>query len=187
MKRKEARAQIAQRLASGERKAAVFDALSGQGVPDKALAWIIAAYADPRRAADNRFHAWVLAGITFLQLVFALLMVMGRWHRSPAVHDWIVLLFTLAWSGLFIHGFIANRAAIYNASLMITALQWFKGGTHAVHGASGPLGSHPAMALFGWFVSFAMFAYVLFVRRRLFPDLTWMWPRKRGGRYVFVD
>lgn len=193
MNRKEARAQIAQMLASGGRKATVFDTLSGRGVADKRLAWMIASHVDPQRAADNRFHAWVLVGVTFLQLVFGLFLMMGFWHRLPGVVDWIALLFLLAWSGLFMYGFLVNRAGTYTAVLLLTvmnAFQRLKGGAHGVQGVHGVHAVHSAhlgMTLFGWLLSAALFGYVLFVRGRLFPDFAWIGPRKRGGQYVFVD
>ncbi|MBN3726212.1 hypothetical protein [Burkholderia sp. Ac-20379] len=193
MNRKEARAQIAQMLDGGSRKATVFDSLSGRGVADKRLAWMIASHVDPQRAADNRFHAWVLVGVMFLQLVFGLFAMMGVWRHTSIVAGLIVLVLMLAWSGLFMYGFLVNRAGTYTAVLMLTvvsAFQRLKGGAHGVQGVSGVHvvhAAHPGMTLFGWLLSFALFGYVLFVRRRLFPDFAWIGPRKQGGQYVFVD
>ncbi|MEK6348533.1 MAG: hypothetical protein V4764_13710 [Burkholderia sp.] len=193
MNRKEARAKIAQMLDGGSRKATVFDSLSGCGVTDKRLAWMIASHVDPQRAADNRFHARVLVGVTFLQLVFGLFAVMGVWQRTSAVAGLILLAAVLAWAGLFMYGFLVNRAGTYTAFLALSVLTWtrqLRGDTHGLQGGHGALvvhTGHAGMALFGWLLSFALFGYVLFVRRRLFPDLVWVGPRKQGGQYVFVD
>ncbi|AJK49159.1 hypothetical protein [Burkholderia plantarii] len=179
MDRKEARAKVRGRLAAGETKSEVFRALSGQGVKDRALAFLIASHLDPRRYEQNRIHVRIVIAVACLQLIIGLLT--GAYlgvTRSP-VEGSIVGGVVVVMAGLFLWGFATHNAGAYNAFLLVAIAQWAR---QLREFAVDPGGAAVALG-----VSIAIFAYVWFVRSRLFPDFAFIGPRKAGGQYVFTE
>src|SRR3989344_2232064 len=73
MKKQDIRADIERRIAMGEGKSSIFQALKGQGVSDGTLAHLLASHADPKLALQ---HARLIKGmvvIAWVQLVLGVL------------------------------------------------------------------------------------------------------------------
>ncbi|QJW80554.1 hypothetical protein [Burkholderia glumae] len=179
MDRKQAKAKVHEMLAAGTSKSEVFRALSGQGDQDRTLAFLIASHLDARRYADNRVHVRIVIAIACLQLILGLLIGAYLGLTQSAVAGLIVGGVVAVVAGLFLWGFATHNAGVYNAFLILTIVQW----TRQLRDFAGDPGG-TAVALG---ISIAIFAYVWFVRGRLFPDFAFISPRKAGGQYVFTE
>ncbi|MBI0329899.1 hypothetical protein [Burkholderia plantarii] len=179
MNRKEAKAKVREMLSTGTKKREVFRALSGQGVKDRALAFLIASHLDPRRYADNRIHVRIVIAIACLQLILGLLIGANLGLTRSPLEGFIVGGVVVVVAGLFLWGFATHNAGVYNAFLLLTIVQWAR---QLREFAGDPGGTAVALG-----VSIVIFAYVWFVRGRLFPDFAFISPRKAGGQYVFTE
>jgi hypothetical protein len=80
---------------------------------------------------------------------------------------------------LFVFGFSKNKAFAYNAYLILAITQI----PRQFHGIS----EEPTSTMIGLAIGLALLGYIWYVRSRLFPDFTFLWPRKISGKYVFSD
>ncbi len=180
MNRKEAKREIDRMLAEGRRKGEVFDALQGQGVKDRRLAYLIASHVDPRRVERNRVHVRIVVAIMALQLVLGLLMAFYVGVVLESLAGGLVIgVVVTAIMAAFIHGFLRNSASAYTVYAALTGVQLARG----LRGFE----TEPGTTAISFMVAIALVAYLLFVQQRLFPDLRPFGMRKQAGRYVFVD
>jgi hypothetical protein len=178
MNAREVKTSVADLLGAGTAKSEVFALLSNQGVSDSKLAYLIAAYADPQRCAANRTHIRILVGIAVLQLVLSTVSIYFIGLRaSPAVALCAAVL-NAAFSALFVWGFLKNWVGVYNASLVLPLVALPKAQDYS---------GVPISLTLGLALGLVLFAYIWFVRRRLFPDFLILRPHKVNDAYVFTD
>jgi len=178
MNKNEVRAKVTEMLSAGEKKQDVFAGLSGKGVKDRVLAYLIASHVDLRRCVENRTYRRIAIAIAYYHVVVAIFsayIVIDRLVTLGLVLGAILLLF----AALFVWGFWKNKASVYNVYLILSLTQL-------------PLRfleflEYPAGASAGLAIDIGLITYVWFVRQRLFPDLAFIGTRKVDGRYVFSD
>ena len=179
MSKKEVRLKVNEMLSAGEKKQEVFSALSGRGVKDRVLAYYIASYIDPQRCAQNKVHRGVVIALGYLQVLVAIGATVFLTSETTVTFGLVFGAFVLAFAGLFVWGFTKNIVGVYNAFLILTLTQT----PRQLEGLS----ENPTATVIGLAIGAAIYAYVWFVRQRLFPDFVFWWPRKAGGQYVFAD
>jgi predicted branched-subunit amino acid permease len=179
MDRKEIKAQVVQLLSEGVAKSDVFTRLTGQGVKDRLLAYLIASHADPERCRANRGHLLAIRIIAWLQVVIGVLVGYAAGSEISPVAGLIVAALAAAFTLLFVWGFSKNNAGAYNAYLILTI-------TQLPRQFSG-FEEHPVSTLIGLLIGLALLAYVWYVRTRIFPDFNFIAPRKVNGKYVFSE
>jgi hypothetical protein len=179
MDKKEALVKVKEMLSAGEKKQDVFTALSGQGVKDRALAYFIASYVEPRRLADNKIHRRVVIGIGYLQAVLAILAGIYVAISLSVVGGVIVGALALLFAALFVRGFSKNNVMAYSVFIILSISQF----SRQLEGFS----DSPVATLVGLVVGVALVGYVAFVRHRLFPDFAFIGVKKVKGQYVFSD
>jgi hypothetical protein len=177
MNKKEIQAKVRELLAAGTTKTEVFAQLTGQGVKDSQLAYFIASYADPNRCDDHERKVNILITIMFVQALIAFFLGFGIGAKigphAMLVVGALIALIPL----LFAWGFFAHRVGAYNAYIFLTIIQLprsFEGF------ASSPVATSIAIAF-----NVAILAYVWYVREKLFPDFSFITPKKVKGEYVF--
>jgi hypothetical protein len=179
MKKKEIKIKVRELLSSGASKTDVFTRLSGQGMKDRHLAYVIAAHVEPD--VTDKFEKLNNAAIMlmFVQAFFAFFLG----HRvGAAIGPNAMLIFALAFGAiplLFAWGFYKHAVGAYNAYILLTVIQWPK----ALEGFS----QTPVVTSIGFLISGAMLALIWYLRFRLFPDFLFMSPRKVKGKYVFTN
>jgi hypothetical protein len=179
MNGKEIKAQVVGLLSDGVAKSDVFTRLAGQGVKDRLLAYFIAAHADPQRCRANRGHLLAVRIIAWLQVIVGGLAGFAAGGEISAMAGLIVAGLAAAIALLFVWGFSRNKVGAYNVYLILTI-------TQLPRQFSG-LAEHPVSTLIGALIGLALFAYVWYVRTRIFPDFTFMTPKKMNGKYVFSE
>jgi hypothetical protein len=179
MDRKEIKAQVVQLLADGVAKSEVFSRLAGQGIKDRAVAYQIAAYADPQRCRANHGHLIVVRVIAWLQVLLGLLIGFAIGIRISPVAGLICAGVIGGFALLFVWGFSKNSFIAYRAYLLLTITQFPRQLTG--------FDAHPMPTLISLLIGLALFAYIWFVRSRIFPDFNFVSPRKVNGRYVFAE
>ena len=179
MNKNEVRAKVTEMLSAGEKKQDVFAGLSGKGIKDRVLAYLIASHVDLRRCAENRTYRRIAIAIAYFHVVAAILgadVLIDGWSVTIGLTIGAIMLLVAA---LFVWGFWKNKASIYNVYLILSLTQL-------------PLRfleflEYPAGASAGLAIDIGLITYVWFVRQRLFPDLAFIGTRKVDGRYVFSD
>jgi hypothetical protein len=73
MDKKETQTKVRELLNSGIKKSEVFTQLSGQGIKDSQLAYLIASYADPNLCRKNKGKVYLLITIMVFQALLAFL------------------------------------------------------------------------------------------------------------------
>ncbi|KAE8754747.1 hypothetical protein FSO04_37975 [Paraburkholderia madseniana] len=179
MNRKEIKAQVVQLLSDGVAKSEVFTRLAGQGVKDRLLAYLIAAHADPERCRANRGHLIAVRVIAWLQVIVGLLAGYAVGSEISAVAGLIVAGVAVAISLLFVWGFSKNNVGAYNAYLILTITQLPRQFTG--------FAERPVSTLIGCLLGVGLFAYIWYVRTRIFPDFNFIAPKKMNGKYVFSE
>lgn len=168
------RQEMKQLLAQGLTKGAVFARLSGQGVPDKRLAYWLASLPDPAQRYAHSLAIGMLAVLVVAQALIVLLLLgvtAGMW--LPAVVICLVLL-GFAW------GFCKPSAAAYGWFQLLALGSVSRQLKHAL------LSADPADFI-APVVSIAMVGFVFWLQHKLFPGLFLLWPRTHHGRYIFTS
>ncbi|WP_310447964.1 hypothetical protein [Thiobacillus sp.] len=177
MNKKEIQAQVTDLLSSGVPKSEVFAKLSGQGVKDSQLAHFIASYADPFRCDTHDGKINILITIMFIQALFAALLGFGIGAKIGPNAKWITPLLIAAIPLLFAWGFYKYRAWAFNAYILLSIVQL----PRSLEGFT----SSPIATSIGFAISVGMFAYVWYVREKIFPDFAFITPKKTKGKYIF--
>jgi hypothetical protein len=177
MDKKEARAKVEELLSTGTAKRDVFAQLSGQGVNDNQLAYLIASYPDPARCAE---HAKKVKWLVAIMIVQALILLPAGFligaTIGPVAAGLIGTLCMLI-PLLFAYGFYTNRVGAYNAYILLSIVQLpnaFKGFMSA-----------PVASAIGLLIAIGIVVLVWHVRDKIFPDFTFVTPRKVNKEYVF--
>jgi hypothetical protein len=179
MNKKEIQAKVTKLLLSGAAKSEVFAQLSGQGVKDSQLAYLIASYADPNRCDEHDRKVNILITIMFIQAAIAFLIGFGIGAKMGPNAKWIIGTLVALIPMLFAWGFYKHRVGAYNAYILLTIVQLPK----SFEGFSlTPIASSVGIA-----ISIGLLAYVWYVRDKLFPGFAMMTPKKIKGKYVFAS
>ena len=177
MNKNEIQAAVTDMLGKGMGKSAVFAELSGQGVKDSRLAYMVASYADPDRCDAHDRKVNILVTIMFVQAVIAFLMGFAIGAQIGPAAKWVIGGLIAAIPLLFAWGFYRHKVGAYNTYLLLTIIQL----PRSLDGfATNPVATGIALAL-----NVAVLAYVLYVRQKLFPDFVFVTPKKVKGQYVF--
>lgn len=177
MKKQDIRADIERRIAMGEGKSSIFQALKGQGVSDGTLAHLLASHADPKLVLQ---HARLIKGmvvIAWVQLVLGVLIGLSLALKMGSLAGLLIAAFIGGFAYLFVWGFQRSRAWAYNASIVLSIINLPK--------ALSDVSTEPASSAFALTLGVAWIAYTWFVRSKLFPDFAVLGPRKVSGTYRF--
>ncbi|WP_347555876.1 hypothetical protein [Robbsia sp. KACC 23696] len=179
MKRKEITARANAMLNEGVAKQQVFETLTGEGGKPKTVAYVIASHLDPRLREASGGHRIAVIALAYIQLVVALLIVFALGLTLPAAFTIIMVLIVGSIGGAFVWGFTKDKASCYNVYIYLGIVQCGRG-------LLG-IAADPVAVIAGLAISFALIAYLLFVRKRLFPDFDFLGPKRIKGEYVFVE
>ena len=132
------------------------------------------------RASLHEVEVTLLIAILLVQLliVWAVCFLYAATQGGTGVWVFIAALSTLI-AGSFIYGFYKNKVLAYNIYILLTITQLpqsLKGFADA-----------PGSTAIGLGVTLAVLAYVYYVRYKLFPDYSFIWPNKVKGQYVFSN
>lgn len=178
MDKKQIKQKVAELLNAGKPKSEVFQTLSGGVVKDNQLALFIASHANPQlyERHDKKINA--LITIMFIQALFAALLggVIGA--KIGPIAAWGIAAFCALIPLLFAYGFYNNHAGTYNAYIVLTLIQTPKMFTGFAHS--------PTATVIGSIIGLGILGYVWYVRSLLFPDFTFISPKKSKGQYVFA-
>jgi hypothetical protein len=177
MNRKEIKARVGQLLSEGTTETEVFNRLAGQGVKDRTLAYWIAARPDPQRCHANRGHLLAVRIIAWVQAILAALAGFGAGIHISTVAALIFAAMGMAFGLMFVWAFSKNNVAAYNIYLLLSI-------TQLPRQFSGP-GQATAATWIIFLIGVVLFAYIWYVRTRIFPDFNFLSPKKIGGKYVF--
>lgn len=177
MDKKQIKAKVTELLSSGVAKSEVFTQLSGLGVKDRVLAYLIAAYADPVRCIEHNGKVNILITLMFILALVYFFIGFGIGTSMGPNAKWL-------WGGicaliplLFAWGFYNHKVGAYNTYIVLTlaqSSQSFNGFTSA-----------PIATSIGIAINIALLGYVWYVRDKLFPGFQFTTPKKIKGQYVF--
>ncbi|WP_211444687.1 hypothetical protein [Collimonas humicola] len=179
MNKKEIKNKVSDLLSSDASKTDVFNKLSGQGVKDSDLAYLIASYADPHRCGANKIYVRILLVITYLQVCLGFLVGFSIGMQIGRTASWVIgalIAFFMLW---FAWGFHKNKVAFYNATILLTIAQF---GNQVSGFAKAPIETLIAIA-----IGIGLCAYTWYVRQKIFPDFAFMNAKKVNGAYFFTD
>ena len=177
MNKVEIKNKVKELLVSGTQKSEVFRQLSGKGIKDNQLAYLIAAYADPERCSDHGSKVNILIALMFVQSVGAFLMGFYLGMMLGPNAAWITGGLIALVPLLFAWGFYHHRVGAYNAYILLTIIQLPK----SFEGFS----ENPFTSAIGIALNIALLTYVWYVREKIFPGFTFITPKKVKGEYVF--
>lgn len=177
MKAKLVKAEVNRLLDAGQAKADVYQQLVAAGAKARVAAVAIASHANPALVSAHARKIDALIVISWLQLVFGVLVALGLGLQ----HGLMATLFFVGFIGglgyLFVWGFTHNRAWAYNVTFIL--------GIGNAHRAFAGFTDSPVMGTAILLLTFGPLAYTWYVRSKLFPDFAFMSPPKRNGQYVF--
>jgi hypothetical protein len=179
MNTKEARAKVTERLSAGEKKQQVFAELSGNGVKDRVLAYLIASHVDLRRCAENKTHRRIVIASAYLQVVLVVLAALYSATSMSVAVGLVIGATGLLFGTLFVWGFSTNKTSAYSVFIILSLSQLPR--------QLGGFMESPVASAVGLAIGLGLIAYVWFVRQRLFPDFAFLDARKVAGQYVFSD
>ena len=168
--RKAIQARADAMLAQGVGKSEVFRQLSGQGLKDRQLAAWLAARHDPQARAEMSLHVNILVGLMVLQ---ALILLAVGWQ----VATWFGLALAII-PLLFAWGFRKPYAGAYSGYLLLSIITVGRNLAQLFPITTG--------GLVGVALSVGMICYVFWIQRRLFPDMNFLGPMRKGGQFVFT-
>ncbi|WP_321899886.1 hypothetical protein [Paraburkholderia heleia] len=179
MNRKDLRQKVDELISSGIPKSEVFSRLSGNDVGDRTLAYAIAAHIDPRRCEAHRWRIRILLVFAYVEVAFAFLVCLGAGMKLSPLAGLAAAIGGASLTFLFAWGFQRNNVAAYNAYLILTIGQ--------APNQLNNLSHAPMITGIRLAIGVGMYAYVWTLRKRLFPDVVFIGPRKVDGVYVFDD
>lgn len=180
MDKKKIKQQVTKLLNSGTQKNEVFKTLSDGATKDNQLALLIASHPNPQ--LYNQYHRKITALVTimFIQALLAARIGFGIGAGIGPTATWVFVFICAIIPLLLAFGFYKNHAGSYNAYIILTII---------------PL---PKMTIEIFFkqnstgiiilaINIALLAYVWHTRSLLFPDFSFINPKKIKGQYVFSD
>ena len=177
MDKKETKKKVAELLNSGIPKSEVFQSLAGGVVRDSQLALFIASHPNQNLYEEHYKKVNVLISIMFFQALFAAFLGFGIGSKIGPISMWIFAALIALIPLLFAFGFYKNHVGTYNAYILLTLIQapkMFTGITQT-----------PVATGIGIVIGLFILGYVWYVRSLLFPDFTFITPKKIKGKYVF--
>ncbi|MBS0452878.1 MAG: hypothetical protein JSS14_16410 [Proteobacteria bacterium] len=177
MNKKQVRAHARFALNRGITRTEVFSHLRGRGLKDKQLAYFIASHVDPASRLLNAGKVKVLVALMVVLAAVGFVAGMGLGAKFGPNAKWLVAGGIALVSLLFAWGFHAHRVGAYNAYILLAIVQL----PRSLDGFT----ADPFATSIGFVVNVALLAYVWYVRQCLFPDFTFLAPRKVKGEYVF--
>lgn len=177
MDKKEIKQKVAELLNSGKSKSEVFKTLSGGVVKDNQLALFIASHPNKYLYENHYKKINILIWIMLIQALFAALLGFGIGSKVGPIAMWGLAALIALIPLLFAYGFYKNHAGTYNAYILLTIIQLPKMFTGI---AKTPVASAISIA-----IGLSILGYVWHVRSLLFPDFTFITPKKIKGQYVF--
>ncbi|MDE2420139.1 MAG: hypothetical protein KGO49_03020 [Gammaproteobacteria bacterium] len=176
---KEMKVEVDRLLSAGHSKYDVFNRMSGKGVTDEKLAFIIALYADPRRVAVNRIWIKILLTVIVIQAVSSFFVGLGQGINSHSDVAWL-------WGvgGAFLplaccFNIYKNQVVGYNIYFVTLML--------CLKGAMDIAKTSPISALIAVGFILGIGGYTWFVKQRVFPDFVFTKVKKVNGFYTFTD
>lgn len=179
MNKKEIQIEIERRLSQGQSKSSVFQQLSGQGVKDRVLAYLIASYADPQKCDQHAKLIDAMIVISWLQLAWVVLIAIGLGLKAGLVVMLIATALLGGFAYLFVWGFTSTKAWAYNATIFMSIINL----PQALKGFD----KSPMASSVGFTLGIGLIAFTWYVRGKLFPDFQFIAPKKVKGVYVFSD
>lgn len=179
MKKQDIRADIARRIALGEGKSSIFQALKGQDLSDSSLANLLASHPDPKLLTQHAGYVKVMVAIAWVQLILGVLIGLSLVMKTGAVVGLLIAALIGGLAYCFVWGFQRNRAWAYNVSIVLSIINLPK--------ALNDVSTEPVSSMVGLTLSVAWIAYTWFVRSKLFPDFVFLGPRKVGNSYQFSN
>ncbi len=179
MNKKEIQAQINSRLANGESKTSTFTQLSGQGVSDRVLAHLIASHASPQLCDRHAKLVDAMIVISWLQLGFMVLLSVALGFKAGLVAMVLITAFLGAFAYLFVWGFTNNKAWAYNVTIVLSVINLPKAFTG--------FAETPVLSTVGLAISIGLLAFTWYVRGKIFPDFSFISPKKVKGSYIFSN
>lgn len=173
------KSDIDHRLAQGQAKAGIFQALSGQAFSDRRLAWLLAARPHPVLVQRHARLIKAMVGISWFQFVVVLLLCLWASRSFGLIAALVASAVACGIVYVFIWGFRHNRAWVYTLSIVLGVLNLPEAISSALE--------KPFVGGLGLLASLALLALTWHVRARLFPDLGFAGARKQGGAYRFTD
>lgn len=173
------KADIDERLAAGQAKAAIFQALSGQGIGDRRLAWLLASRPHPVLVARHARLISSMVTISWIQFTAVLILCLWATRSLGLLAGLVASAVGCGVVYVFIRGFRLNRAWAYTLSLVLGVLNL----PETIQSAL----KVPTSGGVGLLLSLALLMWTWHVRATLFPDLGFGGARKRGGAYRFTD
>lgn len=164
------RRQMDAMLAEGAGKTEVFRQLSGQGVKDRHLAAWLASKPDLQAFAEMKLHVNILTAFMVLQALIILAMTASTSLFLGLAMMLIPLLF--AW------GFRQPRAGAYTGYLFLSIIMLGR----------NVAGMFPLTAgsIVGFSIAIGMIWYVFWIQRRIYPDMSFIGPNRKGLQFVFT-
>ena len=176
MKKSEIKKKVNELLDGGQGRTETFAALAGQGLKDKPLALLVASYPDPQLCEVHRGKVRALVVIMLIQAIFIFFVGYGIGSKIGPNARWITAFLVTAIPLIFAWGFYKNRAGTYGAYLLLSFLSVIQ-----TRGFSAA----PIATSVGLILNFALMAYVVYVQGKVFPDIAFMSPKKKSGKFIF--
>jgi hypothetical protein len=177
--KKRLKADIDHRLTEGQPKAGIFQALSGQGLSDRRLAWLLASRPHPVLLQRHARLVNAMVCISWLQFVLVLILCLWATRSLGLLAGLVASAVGCGIVYVFIWGFRHHRAWVYTLSIVLGLLN--------LPEAIGSAWAKPVSGGLGLLMSLALLALTWHVRARLFPDLGVAGARKQNGAYRFTD
>ncbi len=180
MNKAEIKTAVKDLLSSGAKKSDVFSRLSGQGLKDSLLAYIIAAHPNSLRCEQHRGKVNILITLVFIQAVIAFLIGYGLGLKIGPNAKWVIAIISSAIPLLFIYGFYTNHVGAYNAWILLSLIQITRSILDSFSGSK-------TSTLISLTISICLTAYVWYVRNNISPGFNLSQPKKINNQYIFID
>ncbi|NLC10564.1 MAG: hypothetical protein GX782_11455 [Gammaproteobacteria bacterium] len=179
MNKKEIRSKVKDLISSEVPRSEVFSQLSGQGLKDSQLAYLIASHPDPFLCHMHDRKVNFVITLMFIQSAIAFLAGFGIGASIGPNAQWIVAGLCALIPLLFAFGFYKHKAGAYNAYIILAITQM----PRQLEGFT----SSPIATSVGLAIGVSMLAYVWYVRQKIFPSFSFFAPKKIKGQYVFAS
>lgn len=179
MNKEQLKTKVAELLSSGIAKSEIFTQLSGQGIKDSQLAYVIAAQPDPILCYKHNGKVNALVTIMFIFALIAFFLGFGIGAKIGPNAKWIFGILLALMMLLFAWGFYNHKVSAYNVYILLTIIQLPK----SFEGFM----TTPITSSIGMAINLALLGYVWYVREKLFPGFILMSPKKIDGQYVFSN
>ena len=177
MKKRKIQANARFALDRGITRAEVFEHLRGRGMKDGELAYFVASHVDPARRLMHGTKVKVLVALMIVLAAIGFVSGLGVGAKIGPNAKWLVASGVALVSLLFAWGFHSYRVGAYNAYILLSII-------HLPRSLDG-FTAEPFATSIGFVATVALLAYVCLVRYCLFPDFTFLSPRKVKGQYAF--